>query len=601
MISSFTQAVKEALKGNNDGFAYLYENTYYDKYYIALKYVNNEQDAQDVLHDAYLIAWQKLGTLKDAEKFPSWLGMIVANTAKNVLVKKKPTLFSQLDKVDSDGDVVEYEMEDDYVGAQPEMNYTIQETQQFLYEMLECLPEEQKLCVLMYHIEDMKIKEIAEALECSENTVKSRLTYGRKALRTKCYEMQAKGYKLYSVAPIPFILYLVSCEAKAYGANAVAVAAGTRLTTVAAINATAAVTAGMENGAIKNTQTINSGMANSFTDAETMNAETMNAGTMNAQAMNAGTMNAQAMNVQGPTDVAKNGSSIGLNLSIRAKVAIASLCAAFITGAIIFGIILMKKDKNDKEPTVAQIATEEPALSTENAGVTTEAVVVTEETTEDIETTEVAAPSCDWDILYGYGLYSRFEISQSEGTLEHVDETSGVEIWSYGYDVTDTGSGYEIVGTLYASKYLIAKETLQSILDSGETEFTNLGRTYTIVSTGTTDSSDVMYGGYGYCELLGDDGKKYIIHLRGVSGPNTLDIEYNSDPFCYGIECLDGTTEDTNIVIENCRITISYELAQNTDIPMYCESGSSSGNPFVNIYGIKFDENGNVTDIRIWQ
>ena len=144
MISSFTQAVKEALKGNNDGFAYLYENTYYDKYYIALKYVNNEQDAQDVLHDAYLIAWQKLGTLKDAEKFPSWLGMIVANTAKNVLVKKKPTLFSQLDKIDSDGDVVEYEMEDDYVGAQPEMNYTIQETQQFLYEMLECLPEEQK-------------------------------------------------------------------------------------------------------------------------------------------------------------------------------------------------------------------------------------------------------------------------------------------------------------------------------------------------------------------------------------------------------------------------------------------------------------------------
>ena len=576
MISSFTQAVKEALKGNNDGFTYLYENTYYDKYYIALKYVNNDQDAQDVLHDAYLIAWQKLGTLKDAEKFPSWLGMIVANTAKNALIKKKPTLFSQLDKVDSDGDVVEYEMEDDYVGEQPEMNYTIQETQQFLYEMLECLPEEQKLCVLMYHIEDMKIKEIAEALECSENTVKSRLTYGRKALRTKCDEMQAKGYKLYSVAPIPFILYLVSCEAKTYGANAVAAAAGTRLTTVATINATAAVTAGMENGAIINKQTINSGMANSFTDA--------------------GPMNAQA-----PTDVAKDGNAIGLNLSIRAKVAIGSLCAALITGAIIFGIILMKKDKNDKEPTVAQIAIEEPSLSTENAGVTTEAAVVIEETTEEPETTEVAAPSCDWDILYGYGLYSRFEISQSEGTLEHVDETSGVEIWSYGYDVTDTGSGYEIVGTLYASKNLIAKATLQSILDSGETEFTNLGRTYTIVSTGTTDSSDVMYGGYGYCELLGDDGKKYIIHLRGVSGPNTLDIEYNSDPFCYDIECLDGTTEDNNIVIEDCRITISYELAQNTDIPMYCESGSSSGNPFVNIYGIKFDENGNVTDIRIWQ
>ena len=61
----------------------MYQSTYQKKFYIAKKYMGNDSDAQDVLQDAYVQAFSKLDTLKEPNKFPGWLGMIVANTAKD--------------------------------------------------------------------------------------------------------------------------------------------------------------------------------------------------------------------------------------------------------------------------------------------------------------------------------------------------------------------------------------------------------------------------------------------------------------------------------------------------------------------------------------
>ena len=106
---NYKQAVEAALQGNADAFSALYESTQNNMYYLALKYMKNPDDAKDVLQDAYIKAWQSLPTLKDPEHFPAWLGRIVANTAKNMLVKKKPDLFSDLEKENEDGDAPDAE------------------------------------------------------------------------------------------------------------------------------------------------------------------------------------------------------------------------------------------------------------------------------------------------------------------------------------------------------------------------------------------------------------------------------------------------------------------------------------------------------------
>lgn len=222
---NYTEAVRLAQSGEERGYGFLYQNTYKSKYYLALQYMKNEEEAQDVLQEAYLRAFSNLNSLKNPELFSAWLGKIVANTAKTMLAKKNPMLFSEIGEEDS-GEGIEYQIEDDRLENQPEMAYTRQETRELVHELLDSLSEEQRLCVLMFHLEGASIREIAEVLHCSENTVKSRLNYGRKNLRIKAEQLQKKGYKLYGIAPIPLLLYLLRTDAKAAAAESSFIQAG---------------------------------------------------------------------------------------------------------------------------------------------------------------------------------------------------------------------------------------------------------------------------------------------------------------------------------------------------------------------------------------
>ena len=99
------------------------------------------------------------------------------------------------------------------------MAYTEKETQEMVRTMIDALPEDQRMCILMFHLEGASIREIAEAMECSENTVKSRLNYGRKGIKKQSEELQRRGYKLYNMAPLPLLLYLLHSEENAFLAS----------------------------------------------------------------------------------------------------------------------------------------------------------------------------------------------------------------------------------------------------------------------------------------------------------------------------------------------------------------------------------------------
>lgn len=207
----YRKAVALAKEGKEEGFRFLYEATYRSKYYLALQYMKNEEAAKDVLQDAYVKAFSKLDQLKEPDAFPGWLGRIVANTAKNRLVKNEPLLFSDA-ATDEDAEGFEYRIEDEKIENQPELAYTKQELRELVHELIGSLSEEQRMCILLFYIEGASIREIASALDCSENTVKSRLNYGRKNLKAKAEELKKKGYRLYGVAPLPLLLFLLRTQ-----------------------------------------------------------------------------------------------------------------------------------------------------------------------------------------------------------------------------------------------------------------------------------------------------------------------------------------------------------------------------------------------------
>ena len=217
---TYTQAVELALNGDSSGFDFLYNSTKNNKYYLALKYVKNEEAAKDVLQDAYIRAWKNLDKLKEPEKFDSWLAQIVVNTAKNELEKRNHTPLDL--RTESGEDEDDTEIFDRAVSSWdnvPELEYTREETRQLVHELIDSLSDEQRLVVIAFELEGLTTKEIAEQLGCSEATVKSRLRYGRNNIKQKAEELQKKGYKLYSIAPVTLLLLLLEKEQTVFAAE----------------------------------------------------------------------------------------------------------------------------------------------------------------------------------------------------------------------------------------------------------------------------------------------------------------------------------------------------------------------------------------------
>ena len=175
------EAVELAKNGDNRGYDYLYTQTCNKNYYLALKYMEDEESAKDVLQESYIKAFNKLEQLKDADKFPGWMSRIVANMAIDVLRKKKRNdnkLFSEMESDDSEDMTFEEKIEDDRRDNRPELAIDQKETGRLVKEIIDTLSEEQRLCVMMYYINGMSVKEISDMADVSENTIKSRLNYG---------------------------------------------------------------------------------------------------------------------------------------------------------------------------------------------------------------------------------------------------------------------------------------------------------------------------------------------------------------------------------------------------------------------------------------
>jgi RNA polymerase sigma factor (sigma-70 family) len=233
------EAVALAKAGNQAGFSYLYETTYQKNYYVAIKYLKNEDTALDILQDAYVKAFQSIGQLEDADKFPQWMARIVATRSINEIKRSKPTLFSQMESDEQEMDFEE-SFADERVEAQPELSMEQAETTRLVKEIIDALSEEQRICITMFYIEQMSVKEIAGILGVSENTVKSRLNYGRQKIKEEVLTLEKKGTKLYGLAPFAFFLYLLHSEESVFAASAPALSmAGAAVGTAGTATATA--------------------------------------------------------------------------------------------------------------------------------------------------------------------------------------------------------------------------------------------------------------------------------------------------------------------------------------------------------------------------
>lgn len=202
--------IERAKEGDAFAFEQIYNETIKGAYYVARKFLGTDTAAEDVLQESYIKVYEKLGEYQ-AGNFQGWVDVIVANRCKDYLKKKNPLLFSEMESDDG----VEFDKEDTREEFRPDRKVDYDETKRLVKEIIDKLPIDQKMSVVMFYYEQMSVKEIATAMECSENTIKSRLNYGRKTIKAEVEKLEKKGTKLYCAPILPFLLWLLKEEAKA--------------------------------------------------------------------------------------------------------------------------------------------------------------------------------------------------------------------------------------------------------------------------------------------------------------------------------------------------------------------------------------------------
>lgn len=196
--------IENAKNGNQNAITELYNRTYNNVYFTVKALIKSEDTILDIVQDSYVKGFKNLSQLQDPDKFRAWIKRISHNSAVDYLRKTKPVMFSTMSTEDDSF----IEFEDDRTENLPEVVIDQKETTRLVKEILDSLSDEQRLVVGMFYYEQMSVKEIAQTLGISENTVKSRLSYGRKKIEMQVKELEKKGTKLYSLAPLPFLLLL---------------------------------------------------------------------------------------------------------------------------------------------------------------------------------------------------------------------------------------------------------------------------------------------------------------------------------------------------------------------------------------------------------
>ena len=169
-----TYNISQCLQGNADAFEPLVRRYQNAAFAVAMGFLRDRTDAEDVVQDAFVAAYCKLSQLRDPSIFGSWLHRIVVNRCKEWSRRKKA---SRLVRVDPDAG----HMRDEYpVAAQNHQDY-IESLE--LWDEVERLPEHYRQVVTLYYYTGFSLKEIAAFLNIPESTARGRLYQSRIRLK----------------------------------------------------------------------------------------------------------------------------------------------------------------------------------------------------------------------------------------------------------------------------------------------------------------------------------------------------------------------------------------------------------------------------------
>lgn len=169
------QEIIDSVKRGNDSDYSIIVDKYKNKAFSMLKRtLKNEFDAEEVLQDCFLKAYNSLNTFKGEAKFSTWFYRIVYNTALTRLSSKKRKTESEMTSVED-----HFNLESEYGSDEIEKK----DVNEFLHDIIGKLPERYGAVITMFYLNEMSIDEISEVMGNSVSNVKVMLHRSRNSLR----------------------------------------------------------------------------------------------------------------------------------------------------------------------------------------------------------------------------------------------------------------------------------------------------------------------------------------------------------------------------------------------------------------------------------
>jgi RNA polymerase sigma-70 factor (ECF subfamily) len=171
-----TKIIKKVMRGDRDALTRLYESNIKTILFHVQALLDCPQDVEDVAQEVALEMLKGIGKLKSPYAFSAWLYRIILGACyrhnKKYIVNAPPENIEEFA-----GSIV------DERNATPEQNYEQSELEREVMQMVNGLPDKQRLAVYMYYYDGLSYKEISKALGVTINTVGTNIAKAKKALK----------------------------------------------------------------------------------------------------------------------------------------------------------------------------------------------------------------------------------------------------------------------------------------------------------------------------------------------------------------------------------------------------------------------------------
>lgn len=169
-------------------------------YFYCLALLPNREEAMDAAQDVLVAMLTGLPSLRSPGAFPGWIRRIIVRTCR----KRIGRAWREQQRQETPDRLPE--TQGITAGARElEEMLDRKETGRIIRELVEGLPVQQRLCVLLYYYDELSVEEIAKLLGVPTGTVKSRLHHARQAIRRGVERYADQGVPLYALSPLPLL------------------------------------------------------------------------------------------------------------------------------------------------------------------------------------------------------------------------------------------------------------------------------------------------------------------------------------------------------------------------------------------------------------